>query len=199
MKRRMNEPSVNERGLDARGLGNFVIRAANPADAAAMLDIYTPYVTDTSISFETEPPTLIEFAARIEKYGVGWAWLVGEIDGELAGYAYGSPHRERHAYRYSTETSVYVHQAFQGRGVSRKLYRALFDALAAKGYCTALAGVALPNEASVAAHKAAGFTEVGVYQRVGYKFGAWLDVLWLQRKLRDAPLDGATGFPPTRE
>lgn len=154
------------------------------ADAAAMLAIYRPYVTDTTVSFETEPPDLPTFGERVRKYGDGWAWLAAEVDGVIAGYAYGSPHRERAAYRFSTETSVYVHRDFQQRGISRMLYQALFEALAAKGYGSAFAGVALPNAASVAAHKAVGFSEIGIFARVGYKFDRWHDVLWLQRWLR---------------
>jgi phosphinothricin acetyltransferase len=170
---------------------DVLIRNVALADAPALLDIYRPYVTDTIVSFETEPPSPAAFIERIEKYQRAWAWLVAEVDGKLAGYAYGSPHRERAAYRFATETSVYIHPQFHGCGLSRQLYARLFEVLAAKGYCNAYAGVALPNAASIAAHKAAGFTEIGVFQRVGYKFDRWHDVQWLQRALRKTPLPGA--------
>ena len=159
------------------------IRPATAADVPGMLDIYRPIVERTAISFELEPPTATDFAARVEKYASGWAWLVCETDGIVLGYAYGSPHRERHAYRYTTETSAYVAEAARGRGIGRSLYLALFDLLAARGYCGALAGIALPNAASVALHVAVGFTLTGVLPAVGYKLGRWHDVAWYHRPL----------------
>lgn len=163
------------------------VRDATEADAPALLDIYRPFVQRTAVSFELEPPGVAEFAGRIAKALAGWAWLVAEDDGRLLGYAYGSAHRERAAYRYSTETSVYVAEGARGRGVGRRLYAALFDRLAERGYCNALAVIALPNEPSVALHRAAGFEPVGTIRRAGRKFDAWHDILWMQRKLRDEP------------
>ena len=104
------------------------------------------------------------------------------------GYAYGSMHRERAAYRWSVETSAYVDPGAQRTGIGRALYRALFEALARKGFCNALAGIALPNEPSVAFHRSVGFEPIGVFTKVGRKFGAWHDVAWLQRRLRDSPI-----------
>ncbi len=165
------------------------IRAATPADAAELLAIYRPCVERTTVSFETQAPTVEEFAGRIGKALAGWAWLVAEVDGRCAGYAYATSHRERAAYRWSVETSAYVHGDFHRRGLGRALYEALFPALAARGYCQAFAGIALPNEASLALHRAAGFEPIGVFRRIGFKFGAWQDVAWFQRQLRE-------GLPP---
>lgn len=167
-----------------------LIRPATPADAASVLEIYRPYVEGTAVSFETEVPSLEVFAARIDKALQGWAWLVAEVDGQCVGYAYGSAHRERAAYRWSTETSAYIRSGWQGKGLGKRLYQSLFERLAARGYCNALAVVVLPNDASVALHRAVGFETVGVFQRGGHKFGAWHDVMWLQRVLRDAPPAG---------
>lgn len=164
------------------------IRSAVESDAPTLLDIYRPYVENTTISFELTPPTVDEFAARVRKAVAGWAWRVAEIEGRCVGYAYASLHRERPAYRWSVETSAYVHPDFQRRGIARALYGDLFDVLIARGFCNALAGVALPNIASIALHESVGFRPAGVFRNVGHKFGAWHDVAWLQRPLRAVPL-----------
>lgn len=166
------------------------IRHATRADAAAALAIYAPIVRDTVISFEAEPPLESEFAERIETCNHTHAWLIAEADGALAGYAYGTSHRARHAYRYSTEVSVYIHEAHRGRGVGRRLYQRLFDELAALGYYHAYAGITLPNEGSTRLHAAVGFRHIGTFPRVGFKFGAWHDVSWWHRVLREGtPLE----------
>ncbi|MFP5304983.1 MAG: arsinothricin resistance N-acetyltransferase ArsN1 family B [Gammaproteobacteria bacterium] len=166
----------------------ILIRPATTADAPALLAIYRPYVETSAVSFETVVPTAAEFAARIEKALNGWHWLVAEHAGGCVGYAYGSAHRERAAYRYSVEVSAYVDTGHHRRGIGRALYLQLFDALAAKGYCHAYAGITLPNDASVALHRGVGFEPVGVFKSVGRKFGRWHDVAWFQRRLRDAPI-----------
>ena len=163
------------------------VRVATEADAAALLAIYTPFVTDTAVSFETEPPSVAEFTARLRECLARWAWLVAECDGVIAGYAYGGSHRARAAYRWSVETSAYLDPRFQRRGIGTALYRALLDALTAQGYCNAYAGATLPNDASVALHRRVGFEPIGVFRRVGYKFGRWHDVAWMQCSLREAP------------
>jgi phosphinothricin acetyltransferase len=169
------------------------IRPATPDDAASLLEIYRPYVEGTAVSFETETPSVQAFADRIDKALNGWAWLVAEEDGQCVGYAYGGPHRERAAYRWSTETSAYIRAGWQGKGLGKMLYQALFERLAERGYCNALAVVVVPNDASVALHRAVGFETVGVFKRGGHKFGAWHDVMWLQRVLRDFPPHEAGG------
>lgn len=170
------------------------IRSATPQDAHALLAIYAPYVERTTVSFEVEPPTVEDFRERMEKALAGWAWLVASEDGRIAGYAYGTSHRERAAYRWSVETSAYLDPAFHRRGVARALYFALFDALRARGYCNAYAGIALPNDASIALHRNVGFEPIGVFRAVGRKFDAWHDVSWWQRRLRDDVLDAS---PPS--
>ena len=172
------------------------IRPATPDDAASLLEIYRPYVEGTAVSFETETPSVEAFAARIDKALNGWAWLVAEQDGQCVGYAYGSLHRERAAYRWSVETSAYVRAGWHGRGLGQALYRALFDELAERGYCNALAVVVLPNPASLALHRSVGFEEVGVIKRGGHKFNRWHDVMWLQRVLRASPPEDDGGSVP---
>lgn len=174
----------------------MVLRDASPGDAAACAAIYAPYVTDTAISFEAQPPTVAEMGRRIAEAQLRHAWLVHEDDDGVRGYAYGVPYMAREAYRWSTAVSVYLHPDARGRGLGRALYTALFDRLAARGYRTALAGITLPNEASEGLHRALGFERVGVYRRVGWKLGGWRDVLWTQRPLGDGgPLDGPPAEP----
>lgn len=170
----------------------MVIRDADSdPDAARCAEIYAPFVNDTVISFEDVAPTAAEMATRIERLTKTHAWLVADDGGEILGYAYGCPHRERAAYRWATEVSVYVDPRHQRRGTGRALYEALFGLLAERDYRIALAGIALPNDASVALHEACGFEPVGVYRRIGFKLGAWWDVGWWQLQL-----NGANGDRP---
>jgi len=165
----------------------LLVRPASVADAPALLAIYRPYVLETAVSFETVPPTVEEFAARIAKVLPVWQWLVAERAGQCIGYAYGSRHRERPAYRWSVEVSAYVEPGHQRQGIGRLLYQRLFAALADKGFCNAYAGIALPNAASLALHQAVGFHPIGVFPAVGRKFGRWHDVAWFHRTLREGP------------
>jgi L-amino acid N-acyltransferase YncA len=161
------------------------IRDATAADAPACAAIYAPYVTDTAISFETAPPSVEEMARRIEAGLRTHAWLVLEEDGRVVAYAYGGPFRERAAYRWACEVSVYVEAGRRRTGAGRALYAVLLRRLTARGYRTALAGMTLPNDGSVGLHRALGFEDVGTYRRVGYKLGRWHDVAWRQLVLAD--------------
>ena len=160
------------------------IRLAQALDAEAIAAIYRPYVDDTVISFETLTPDRQEMARRIIDTQPSYPWLVCEFDDRVTGYAYATRHRVRDAYRWSVDASVYIDQSYHRRGIGLALYTSLFGILAAQGFVNAYAGVTLPNPASVALHEAVGFTKVGVYQRVGYKFGAWHDVGWWQLTLK---------------
>jgi L-amino acid N-acyltransferase YncA len=171
------------------------IRLAETVDAEAMAAIYHPVVESTTISFETEPPDRDEIARRLADTQVAYPWLVCEIGGRVAGYAYASQHRMRAAYQWSVDTSVYVDAAWRRSGVGRGLYQSLFAILAAQRFFNAFAGIALPNPASVALHEAVGFEPIGVYRRVGFKLGAWHDVGWWQRSLRAHDASPATPLP----
>jgi phosphinothricin acetyltransferase len=160
------------------------IRLATDADGAAVAGIYRPIVEHTAISFETVAPTAEDMANLIAETLPAYPWLVCEIGGQVAGYAYATKHRVRAAYRWSVDTSVYVAEGHGRRGVGRALYRSLFAVLTAQGFCNAFAGIALPNPASVGLHEVLGFTPIGVYRNVGFKLGAWHDVGWWQRSLR---------------
>jgi L-amino acid N-acyltransferase YncA len=168
------------------------LRDASVDDAEACAAIYAPYVLDTPITFELEPPPAAEFARRIAAAQRTHAWLVLEDDGRVVGYAYGGPMKERAAYRWSCEVSVYLELDRRRTGGGRMLYEALLARLAERGYRTAIAGMALPNNASVGLHRALGFEPVGTYRRIGWKLGGWHDVAWVQRPL-------ATGDDPPTE
>jgi L-amino acid N-acyltransferase YncA len=168
-----------------------LIRDASEADAAELVEIYRPFVEQSTTSFETVCPSIREFAARITKTQEARVWLVAEDAGRCVGYAYATRFRERAAYDLTVETSAYVDAAHQGRGIGRQLYQVLLDRLVAAGFCTAVAGITLPNNASIALHMATGFLPVGVFHRVGRKFGGWHDVAWFERVLRDQPLEAA--------
>jgi L-amino acid N-acyltransferase YncA len=158
-------------------------REASERDAPACAAIYAPYVAETAISFESEPPAAAEMARRIATALPAHAWVVLEDDGRVVGYAYGARHQSRVAYRWSCEVSIYLERGRRRTGAGRVLYEALFARLAARGYRMAVAGMTLPNEASVGLHRALGFEPVGVYRRIGFKHGAWHDVAWVQRAL----------------
>jgi phosphinothricin acetyltransferase len=161
-----------------------LIRHADPgSDAAACAAIYEPFVRDTAVSFEAEPPTEAEFAGRIERLSARYPWLVAEDDATVAGYAYAAPHRERASYRWAADTTVYIADGWRGQGVGRALYGELLRLLVRQGIQVACAGITLPNAASVALHERCGFELVGVHRRIGWKLGAWHDVGWWQLEL----------------
>ncbi len=164
-------------------------------DAAACAAIYAPYVTDTVISLEEAAPSETEMAARIARHH---AWLIAELDGEPVGFAYGSQHRERAAYRWAADVSVYIDPHAHRRGIGRQLYSELLQTLTGLGYYVACAGITLPNEGSVALHESFGFEQVGVYRNIGFKFGAWHDVGWWQTQLRPATAGVAPDEPGPR-
>jgi L-amino acid N-acyltransferase YncA len=159
------------------------IRLAREADGPALAEIYRPAVSERATSFEVDPPDAAEMAQRVTALVATHPWLVCVDDGRRLGYAYASKHRERAAYQWSVEVSAYVNPAAHRRGVGTALYSSLFAVLKLLGYRNAFAGITLPNDASVAFHESAGFVRIGTYRRIGWKLGAWHDVLWLQRDL----------------
>lgn len=162
------------------------IRDAVPADGAACAAVYRPYVTDTVITFEYEPPTAAQMAHRIEAAQERHAWVVLEDrpdggGGGVVGYAYAAPVNERPAYRWACEVSIYLELGRRRSGAGRTLYGALFDRLEARGYRRLIAGMTLPNPASEGLHRSLGFEPIGVQRRIGWKNEAWHDVVWVQR------------------
>lgn len=153
------------------------------SDAEAVAQIYATFVSDTATSFEVEPPDAATMRQRIRDLMEQYPWLVFEADGRVTGYAYASSHRARQAYQWCVEVSVYLHESALRRGVGRALYLSLFEVLRRQGYVNAYAGITLPNAASVGFHESLGFTPIGVFSRIGFKFGQWHDVAWLQLRL----------------
>ncbi|MGQ7385381.1 GNAT family N-acetyltransferase [Streptococcus suis] len=159
------------------------IRSAQKEDAAGLVAIYAPYVEDTSITFETEVPTVADFASRIEKTLEKFPYLVAEKEGALVGYAYASTYYARAAYDWTVELSVYIQQEARGKGIGSMLYDALEEDLTARGFKNFLACIALPNPASLALHEKRGYEQVAHFKNVGYKFDTWHDIVWLQKSL----------------
>jgi L-amino acid N-acyltransferase YncA len=172
-----------------------VIRHADPAlDGAACAAIYAPYVLDSVASFEERAPDAAEMAERIGRVTARYPWLVAEHDGTQRGYAHATEHRSRAAYRWAAEVAVYVAADHHRRGLGRALYDALFELLGRQGLQVALAGITLPNDASVGLHEACGFKPIGVFHRIGWKAGAWWDVGWWELELI-SPTDGPPPEP----
>jgi L-amino acid N-acyltransferase YncA len=165
-------------------------RSATVDDAEAIAAIYACVVQGTPISFEWVAPTGEEFRARIAKTLAKYPWLVA-IDGQgaVAGYVHAASHRNAPSYQWSVNTSVFVREDVRGQGIGKMLYAELFHQLIELGYYRAFAGIALPNAASMALHESMGFKPVGVYEKVGFKFGAWRDVGWWQKELQQPVSD----------
>ena len=166
----------------------IAIRAACAEDAAAIADIYAPYVATGTISFEVEPPDTGAMGRRMAASEGLYPWIVAtqDEDGGVLGYAYATRFRDRSAYDYVVETSIYLSSAVQGRGTGRLLYEALIDTLRAQNFTQAIGVIALPNPGSIALHEAVGFRRAGVYREVGYKQGRWIDVGIWQCQLNDS-------------
>ncbi len=157
------------------------IRMATVEDAAAIAAIYNPYVADTCITFETEPVQAAGMAARItEVLDAGLPWLLAEDAAGAAGFAYASKWKGRCAYRFSVESTVYLHRDHTGRGIGRALYGRLLEEIRARRMHAVIGGIALPNAASIALHERLGFRKVAHFEQVGYKQDRWVDVGYWQ-------------------
>ena len=167
-----------------------IVRPATPGDAAAIVAIYDHYVAHSIITFEEQPVPVDEMVRRLaEVAAASLPWLVAEESGRVVGYAYASRWKTRSAYRHSVETTVYLAPDAVGHGIGSALYARLFPLLGARGVHAAVAGIALPNDASVALHERCGMRKVAHFPEVGFKFGRWIDVGYWQRTFGD---DGGT-------
>lgn len=165
-----------------------MIRLATIYDAEQILEIYAPYVETTNISFETIVLSKEEMETRIKRILENNPWIVFEEDKYILGYAYASKHRERAAYKWAVDTSIYIRQDHRGKGIGKALYTALISILKLQGYCNVYAGICLPNEASVGLHEYFGFKKIAHFNKVGYKFGQWHDVGWWELFLKQHKL-----------
>ncbi|KAF1301315.1 MULTISPECIES: GNAT family N-acetyltransferase [Enterococcus] len=172
------------------------IRVAKPADAAELLAIYAPYVTETAITFEYTLPTLAEFQQRIADTLIRYPYLVAEDEmGKIVGYAYAGTYKSRAAYDWTVEVTVYVCQTIRAKGIGSALYQALETQLERQGVVQATACVTGGNEQSIAFHEKRGYQLVATFPKVGYKFDQWYDIVWLQKTL-NAPQKQQVSFVP---
>ncbi len=153
-----------------------VIRMVKTEDALSLCHIYNHYVEHTIITFEEESVTVAAMVARVTDLSARHPWLVYELGGELAGFAYASPWKSRCAYRFSVETTVYLAPDHVGKGIGSALYASLIEKLKPTDTHSLIAGISLPNDASIALHEKLGFDKIGQFKEVGRKFGQWIDV-----------------------
>lgn len=166
-------------------LKNKKIRLATQDDSGSILQIYEPYIINTVITFECKVPTITEFRERMANIQSYYPWLICEVNNHIVGYAYASRFREKEAYKWSVDFSVYIIPEYHRRNIGKALYFALSKLLKLQGFYNAYAGVTLPNIKSESLHESFGFKAIGVYHNVGYKFGSWHDVKWYELKIQE--------------
>ena len=166
------------------------IFAAEAFDAEAILSIYAPYILTTPVTFETQVPSVSEFAGRIESISGEFPYLLLFIDSELAGYAYAHKQAERAAFGWNAELSVYLRMDLRGKGLGRALYQLLMDLLKMQGYVNVYGVITGSNAGSIALHEKMGFSLIGRHEKTGFKFGQWHDVVWMHKRIGT---DGAPG------
>ncbi|MBQ9147955.1 MAG: N-acetyltransferase [Oscillospiraceae bacterium] len=161
----------------------MMIRIAEEADVPQILAIYAPYILETTHTFEYDVPSGAEFLQRFREITRQFPWLVWEEDGEILGYAHGCAPFQRAAYQWCSETGIYLRPEARGRGIGRRLYTALEKILIFQGYCLNYVLITAENEASLEFHRALGYEHRAELKKCGYKFGRWLDVVWMDKML----------------
>ena len=187
---------------------SIAVRLARPADFKQMCEIYRHYVENTAVSFETEPPGCAEFSGRIRRIMEKYPCLVAEEGGKVIGYTYAAAFKERAAYNWAVETTIYLHRDARRRGVGRMLYTALEEILRAQGICNVNACIGVPREEnepylsrdSVNFHTRMGYRLVGEFDCCGSKFGRWYNMVWMEKHIRNHPAqpDPVKWFPDVR-
>lgn len=162
-----------------------IIRFATPEDAEAILTIYEPYIINTAITFETETIPIDKFRERMAKIQAQYPWLVYEQEGKIVGYAYASSYRERAAFCWDCECSVYIAEEAHRKGIATRLYNKMFDILKQQGYYNIYAFITYPHDSSVELHRKFNFREVGIFYKTGYKMGKWWDLIVMEKALRE--------------
>ena len=168
------------------------VRAAAPEDAEQLLEIYTPFVISeysslSNVSFELAAPDVEEFRQRIQDISKQFPYLVGEVNGQILGYVYCHPYRERLAYQWSVEVTIYLAPAGQGKGLGRLLYETMEKLLCLQGVTMAYSCITVGNDHSIKMHEALGYRLIGTFTNSGYKNGQWLDTVWLEKQLQPCP------------
>lgn len=161
----------------------ITIRLATLADAPRILEIYTPYILNTAITFEYNVPSLEEFTTRMQNTLARYPYLVALMDGQVIGYAYASPFKSRAAYDWSVETSIYVDNQYKGKSIGTRLYLALESLLKKQNICNLCACIAYPNPESISFHEAFGYITCAHFHKSGYKQGVWYDMIWMEKTL----------------
>jgi phosphinothricin acetyltransferase len=161
------------------------IRIAREEDAQDILNIYQNYIIGSAVSFETVVPSIVEMRDRIRHCLNRHCWLVWEEEGKVGGYAYASQHRERAAYRWAVDVSIYIGEKWHGKGIGKALYLALFSIIKLQGYTNAYSCICLPNLGSEKIHESFGFKKIAHFNKVGFKLGQWWDVGWWELFLQD--------------
>lgn len=183
---------------------NPIIRLAEKRDVPGILEIYAPFILNTAVTFEEEVPDEKSFWERIQGIMAELPFLVCEIDGRIAGYAYASGYRSRASYRWSKEVSVYIHPDFRRKRVAHALYTSLNQIVQYQGIADLLAIITMPNESSVAFHEHFGYRKCAEFKNVGYKLNQWQNVGWFDLFLQDEnkppleriiPLNEVVGLP----
>lgn len=173
----------------------MIIRNIKSADIISVLNIYAPFIANSTVTFENEIPNIDSFTNRIEHYVALFPWLVADVDGKISGYAYASKYRDREAYQWMVECSIYLDPDFAGKGIAKNLYNALFEILKIQGIYKVFAVIGLPNLKSVSFHEKMGFTWFATYKNVGYKLGKWLNVGWWELILSEPKDTPKTPIP----
>lgn len=168
------------------------VRAAAPEDAEQLLEIYTPFVISedsslSNVSFELAVPDVEEFRQRIQDISKQFPYLVGEVNGRILGYVYCHPYRERLAYQWAVEVTIYLAPAGQGKGLGRLLYETMEKLLCLQGVTMAYSCITVGNDHSIKMHEALGYRLIGTFTNSGYKNGQWLDTVWLEKQLQPCP------------
>lgn len=168
------------------------VRAAAPEDAEQLLEIYTPFVISedsslSNVSFELAAPDVEEFRQRIKDISKQFPYLVGEVNGQILGYVYCHPYRERLAYQWAVEVTIYLAPAGQGKGLGRLLYETMEKLLCLQGVTMAYSCITVGNDHSIKMHEALGYRLIGTFTNSGYKNGQWLDTVWLEKQLQPCP------------
>ena len=168
------------------------VRAAAPEDAEQLLEIYTPFVISedsslSNVSFELAVPDVEEFRQRIQDISKQFPYLVGEVNGQILGYVYCHPYRERLAYQWAVEVTIYLAPAGQGKGLGRLLYETMEKLICLQGVTMAYSCITVGNDHSIKMHEALGYRLIGTFTNSGYKNGQWLDTVWLEKQLQPCP------------
>ena len=168
------------------------VRPATAEDAEQLLEIYTPFVISedsslSNVSFELAAPDVEEFRQRIQDISKQFPYLVGEVNGQILGYVYCHPYRERLAYQWAVEVTIYLAPAGQGKGLGRLLYETMEKLLCLQGVTMAYSCITVGNDHSIKMHEALGYRLIGTFTNSGYKNGQWLDTVWLEKQLQPCP------------